>query len=395
MEKINNEKIDKYKCLYSNNNLNIKGNKYIQSSKFISNKSFLIFTNKNIIKYNYNYNYNSESNIIDSVELERKFKESNYIYDYDIIYNEYESNKYLCLCSKDNPIRILDDKLSLIKSFTLENKQKESYLSSIFIKYEPFGLNIYTGKNHLSKIDLIKQKEVFTIYNKNYNYLSSFDFNLKYSCYFLGSYNNRLILGDYKTDKIIGNYKQEKSINQIKILNNKEYKILIGYRNSNFICLFDIRKMDSYLNKLERSSKGTKKINFVLDENENNLYSGTDNGKLIRYNFEKFEKKEMNIYENNNLLNKNLNETIGSFNKNVDNNETYETNNINREENDIGLNNAISSIDLNNDFNLILITNGEMEYENTFYSLNKNNDSDESFEIKNNYEESQFHIYKI
>ena len=385
MEKINKEKIGKYKCLYSNENLNINNEQFIQSSKFISNNSFLIFNNKNINKFN--YNYNSESNIIDSIDLDTTFKESNFIYDYDIISNDNESNKYICLCSKDNPIRILNDKLSIIKSFTLENKQKESYLSSIFIKYEPFGLNIYTGKNHLSKIDLIKQKEIFTIFNNNFNYLSCFDFNIKYSCYFLGSYSKKIILCDYKTDKIIYNYKQENSVNQIKLLNNQEYKMLVGYRNSDCICLFDVRKMGECLNKLERSAKGTKKVNFVLDKEENNLYCGADNGILIRYyNLDNIAKNGIYLNDKNKIDNNNSNKINDMDIKNID------INKINREEIDIGLNNSISSIDLNNDSKLILVTNGEINYEKKFYSLNKNSDSDDNIEINNG--ESQIHIYK-
>ena len=360
----NNNKKEKYKWLYTNK----KSIKYIQSSKFISNNSFLIFTNKTIRKYNYTYNINL--NNIESINFENEFIEKDYIYDYDIIFNQYESNNKICICSKDNPIRILNDKLLIIKSFPIENKQKESYLSSIFIKYEPFGLNIYTGKNYLTKIDLIKQKEIYTINNKNYNYLSCFDFNIKYSCYFLGSYYNKLFLCDYKTDKIIYTYKQEKPINQIKILNTKEYKIIVGYRNSEYICLYDIRKMDKYIQKLNRNGMTTKKINFIMDNEEKNLYSGTKNGKLMRFfNFEEIK----NIDDCNNDI-------------------------INKEEIDIGINNCISSIDLNNDYNLMIITNGERNYDD-FYSLKNNNasdfNSDNDNDNKNEYKESHFHLYKI
>lgn len=373
MDNNNNIKKEKYKCLYTNKNPLQKDNKYIQSSKFISNNSFLIFKDKKIIKYNYSYNL--QMNNIDSIDIENEFIEKDYIYDYDIIFNQYESNTNICICAKDNPIRILNDKLLLIKSFSIENKQKESYLSSIFIKYEPFGLNIYTGKNHLTKIDLIKQKEINTIYNKNYNHLSCFDFNIKYSCYFIGSYSNKLFLCDYKTDKIINIYKQEKSVNQIKVLNTKEYKIIVGYRNSDYICLFDIRKMDKYIQKLNRNAMTTKKINFILDKDEKNLYSGTKNGTIIRY---------CNLGEND-MGDKTLNENIDS---------SYNNEIINNEEIDIGINNCISSIDLNNDYNLMLVTNGERNFDDIFYSL-KNNDSDYNSDIENEYKESQFHLYKI
>ena len=256
MENINIDNKEKYKCIFKSQNLK-KNIEFIQSSKFISKNSFLIFNNKKIIKYN--YSYNSDLQILDSIEEGQSFIENDFMYDYDIISNQYESNKNIFICSKNNPIRILNDNLSIIKSFSLQNKQKESFLSSTFIQYEPYGLNIFTGKNFLSKIDIIKQKEIYIIYKKNYNYLSCFDFNIKYSCYFLGSYSNNLFICDYKTDKNIHNYKQEKSVNQIKIINSKEYKILVGYRNVDYIYLFDIRKMESYINKMDRRALLLKK----------------------------------------------------------------------------------------------------------------------------------------
>lgn len=371
MENINIDKKEKYKCIFKSQNLK-KNIEYIQSSKFISKDSFIIFNNKKIIKYNYNYNQYLQT--LDSIEEAKTFIENDYIYDYDIISNLYESTINICICSKSNPIRILTDNLSLIKSFSLENKQKECYLSSTFIKYEPYGLNIFTGRNFLSKIDIIKQKEINTIYNKNYNYLSCFDFDIKYSCYFLGSYSYNLLLCDYKTDKIIHNYKQENPVNQIKIIKSKEYKILVGYRNSEYIHLFDIRKMDKYINKIERRSLTTKKINFILDDKEKNLYSGTDNGKLIRFfDFEKIENKEINN----------------------ENNIKYEYDDIKKEEIDIGLNKCISSIDLNNDFNLMIVTSGEYNYDEIFNSLINSNDSDNESENKIDYKDIQFNIYKL
>ena len=48
--------------------------------------------------------------------------------------------------------------------------------------------------------------------------------------------------------RIIEIYKKEKPINEIKLLNTRPYQILVGYRNSNYFCLFDIRKMNQYNN---------------------------------------------------------------------------------------------------------------------------------------------------
>ena len=372
MEKNDNEKIEKYKCLYKSENFINKNNKYIHSSKFIPNNSFLIFKDKNILKYN--YCYNSILNSFDSIQFENEFIEKNYIYDYDIIYDENEENLNICICSKDNPIRILNRNLSLIKSFSLENKQKDMFLSSIFIKYEPFGLNLFTGKNYLCKIDLIKQRELFTIYNKNYNYLSCFDYNIKNSCYFLGSYSNKILMCDYKTDKIIEIFNQEKPVNQIKILNSQNYNIIVGYRNCDYISLFDIRKMNNYLSRLKRNAMTTKKINFILDNKEKNLYSGSVDGKLIRYSiFDKIRDKELNFEENN----------INKINYDIINDEI-----------DIGIINCISSIDLNNDLNLMLITNGEKNNDYISY-IRQDDDSDIISESQNICYESQFFIFKI
>ena len=354
-----NKITNKYKCLFSSLNLNSdnEDNQCIQCPKFITNDSFLIIKDKSMVKYN--YNYNEKETTIDSIKLESDFIEKNYIYDSDTI-NIYDNdnNPYICICSKDNPIRILNNNLSIIKSYTLENKLKEKYLSPIFIKCDKIGLNIFIGKNFLSKIDLIKQKESFIKYNKNYKLLSCFDFNIKYSCYFLGSYNNNILLCDYKTDKIIEIYKQEKPVNDIKILNNKIYEILVGYRNSDFFCLFDIRKMNNYVGKFERNACTTKKINFILDKDENNIYTGDINGNIIKYNFK----------EDNNFL---------------------------KEEINIGVNKSITGIDLDNKYNLLLVS-----YDDNIDNMNDDLGSDDGEKgnenkIIKNIRKSNFNIYKI
>ena len=129
--------------------------------------------------------------------------------------------------------------------------------------------------------------------------------------------------------------------------------------------------MNKYICKLERNAMTTKKMNFILDNKEENLYSGTIQGKLLNYS--KFDK----IGINNEMNNQN------KFDK------------INKEEIDIGINNCISSIDLNNDLNLLIITSGEKNYDDVFYSLNNNSDSDDNCNNKKEYKESLFHIYKI
>ena len=319
--------------------------------------------NKSINKFNYDYNLLTNS--IESVAIKNEFIEKDYIYDYDIISNNTLQNPYICLCSKDNPIRILNSDLKIIKSFSLENKIKEEFLSSIFIKYEEFGINIFTGKNFLSKIDLIKQKEIFTKFNNNYNYLSCLDFNQKYSCYFIGSFSKNLLMCDYKIDKIIEIYKQEKPINEIKILNTKEYQMLVGYRNSDYICLFDIRKMNQYINKLDRNSLTTKKINFVLDKSENSIYCGNINGSITKYSF-----------------------------NNEKNNNDIKQNNFIKDEINIEINNSITSIDLENENNLLIVTyqkktnieNNILDYES------ETEDNSKQIEAKNT---SGFKIFKI
>ena len=351
-----NKNSNNYKCVFSSEN-SIYNNKYIQSSKFISNNSFLIINDKSIIKYTYNFNALNDS--IESINLRNEFEENNYIYDYDIISDNSMEKTYICLCSKDNPIRILDNELSLIKSFSLERKIKEKYFSSTFIKYEEFGMNIFTGKNFLSKIDLITEKEKFIKFDKNYNYLSCFDYNHKYSCYFLGSYNHNLLICDYKTDKIIEIFKQENPINEIKLLNTRPYQMLMGFRNSNYICLFDIRKMNQYINKFERNALTTKKINFVLDKNENNIYTGDIEGNIIKYFFDK--------------------ETNDKSYKRNQNNFSFEKENM-------GINYRITSIDLEDKNNLLIAI-----YEKNNYLEDEN----ESLEMLQNNKESNFNIYKL
>ena len=134
-----NKNIDRNKCVFSSVNSNFN-NEYIQSSKFLSNNSFVIINEKSIIKYY--FDYNNLKNEIESVNLSNKFREQDYIYDHDIIHNNIEK-PLICLCSKDNPIRILNYDLSIVKSFSLENKIKEQFLSSTFISLLNHFFNIF------------------------------------------------------------------------------------------------------------------------------------------------------------------------------------------------------------------------------------------------------------
>ena len=361
---MNTKIIDNYKCIFSSRNLKIE-NKYIQSSKFILSNSFLIINNKSIVKYN--YDYNDKKKEIESIKLKNEFNENNYIYDYGIIDNGNIENQYIFLCSKDNPIRILNNELSIVKSFTLENKMKEKFLSPIFIKYDKYGINIFTGNNFLSKIDLIKQKELFIKFNKNYNYLSCFDFNPRYSCYFIGSYSQNLLISDYKTDKIIEIYKHELPINEINILNTRNYQILIGYRNSDYMCLYDIRKMNKFINKLERNALTTKKINFILDKDENDIYCGNLNGNIIRYSFEN------EIEDNINVINQDK---------------------FSKEEINLGINNSISSLDLEDNKKLLMVTYGNRN-NLIINSLDNIDEMDENLIKNKDNGEFGFNIYQL
>ena len=361
--------MSKLKCLYTSSNFTEKNlDNFIQSLSFFSKDSFLIFTNnKQILKYNFipdniddNYTITQSSNFI----------ENNYIYDYDFIPNNNNSNN-LCICSNNNPIRILDNNLNIIKSYTLENKQKEKYLSSNFIKFEQYGLNLYTGKNFLSKIDLIKEKIIYIENNKKYTLLSSFDFNIKYSCYLLGSYSNNILLCDYKTDKIVNIFKQESPVNQIKILNSKNYMVVVGYRNNDYISIFDIRKMNENIYKLNRNGNKTKKFNFVFDDKERFLYSGENNGNIIKYSgFEIFD------LENNNNFNSVFNKEYFYFGNG---------------------NCCVSSVDIDNENGLLLVSSGERN-EKIFEDINDEDKDEiniENKEIEKFNNESIFKLLKL
>ena len=169
-------------------------------------------------------------------------------------------------------------------------------------------------------------------------------------------------MSDYKTDKIIDIFQQEKPVNQIKLLNSKMYQMLIGYRNSDYICLFDIRKMNKYVNKLERNALTTKKINFILDKDENEIYCGNLDGNIIKY----------------------------SLNNGINNNESYENNFI-KEEINYGINNYITSIDLENKYKLLLITYGK-KYNTIINSSENYSDIEENIDEE---KECNFGIYKI
>jgi WD40 repeat protein len=257
---------------------------FIKIGKFCENNNLIIVTNDNYIyKYHYlNNNYiNSEYN----------FKESNYIYDIDI-FNELNYPNLIFICSKDNPIRIFNSQLKIEKSILLQSYDKEIIFTPNFIKLDKFGLFLFSGKNFLNKIDLITFKSIFINYNEySRNLFSCFDYNFKYNFYVLGDYDKKnLYLIDYKTDKIINKFKQDFSINQIKILEKKDNLIFVGYRNSKIIKLFDIRNLNKEIKQFEKNNLTSQKINFILNENEEFLFTAGFDRKIIKYNINTYEK---------------------------------------------------------------------------------------------------------
>ena len=162
--------------------------------------------------------------------------------------------------SKSN--KIIWYNLNLKKSFFFEDRTKEKIYDPIFVKVEPYSLNLFTGGNFLSKIDLITNKILHPKHNKNYNLLNCFDYYFEHSFYLLGSYNKNLLFCDFKTDQIENKIKLNYSINQIQLINKNQ--ILIGYRNSNKISLFDIRNLNQEITNFERINFTQQKQIFQL-----------------------------------------------------------------------------------------------------------------------------------
>ena len=200
-------------------------------------------------------------------------------------------------CSHDNPIRLFDTNLNLKKSFFIGDITKEKIYDPIFVKVEPYSLNVFTGGNFFSKIDLITNKIIYPKQNKNYNLLNCFDYYLENSFYLLGSYNKNLLFCDFKTDQIENKIKLNFPINQIQLINKNQF--LIGYRNNSQISLFDIRNLNKEIINFERIYFTQQKINFSIDLNNNILYSGDMNGKITLYNLSNYKKNnELNFMDN-------------------------------------------------------------------------------------------------
>ena len=263
-------------------NICFSENNFAKKVKFIDKSSFILIDDMADLQIR-NINNNDIIN----------YKENNYINDFDILLEEnYEI--IIFQCSNENPIRFLDKNLKEIKSFLLEDILKEKILSSFFIKIEPYSLNIFTGGNFFSKIDLITNKILYIKTDKDYNLVNCFDFSIRNSFYLIGSYNKNLLFCDFKTDKIENKIKLNYSINQIKIIENKQ--ILIGYRNSDKISLFDLRNVNKEIISFERKNFTQQKINFTVNESNSILFSGDMNGKIILYDLKYYQKiKELNF----------------------------------------------------------------------------------------------------
>ena len=260
-------------------------NNFIKKVKFIDKLSFILIDDKCNIQIRH----------LNNTSI-RNFKENNFINDFDILL-EKNYDALIFECSHQNPIRLFDINLNLKKSYFFEDRTKEKIYDPIFVKVEPYSLNLFTGGNFLSKIDLITNKILYPKHNKNYNLLNCFDYYFEHSFYLLGSYNKNLLFCDFKTDQIENKIKLNYSINQIQLINKNQ--ILIGYRNSNKISLFDIRNLNQEITNFERINFTQQKTNFSIDLKNNILYSGDMNGKITLYNLNNYKKiKELNFRDN-------------------------------------------------------------------------------------------------
>ena len=260
-------------------------NNFAKKVKFIDKLSFIFIDDKCNLQINHLNN-----------TLTNNFKENNFINDFDILLEKnYEA--LIFECSHDNPIRLFDTNLNLKKSFFIGDITKEKIYDPIFVKVEPYSLNVFTGGNFFSKIDLITNKIIYPKQNKNYNLLNCFDYYLENSFYLLGSYNKNLLFCDFKTDQIENKIKLNFPINQIQLINKNQF--LIGYRNNSQISLFDIRNLNKEIINFERIYFTQQKINFSIDLNNNILYSGDMNGKITLYNLSNYKKNnELNFIDN-------------------------------------------------------------------------------------------------
>ena len=260
-------------------------NNFAKKVKFIDKLSFIFIDDKCNLQINHLNN-----------TLTNNFKENNFINDFDILL-EKNYKALIFECSHLNPIRLFDTNLNLKKSFFIGDITKEKIYDPIFVKVEPYSLNVFTGGNFFSKIDLITNKIIYPKQNKNYNLLNCFDYYLENSFYLLGSYNKNLLFCDFKTDQIENKIKLNFPINQIQLINKNQF--LIGYRNNSQISLFDIRNLNKEIINFERIYFTQQKINFSIDLNNNILYSGDMNGKITLYNLSNYKKNnELNFMDN-------------------------------------------------------------------------------------------------
>jgi hypothetical protein len=251
---------------------------YIKHSAFLNknvNSDFIVINNNNSINF-----YIEEDN---DYIMKYSFKESNYVYDYKVFNLDLYHPSKVFVSSKSNPIRMLDNYAKTERTFLLRNNNEEIY-NPIFVGIDMYGVNLYSGNNFLSKIDLINGNISYISKpnNNKWNLLSCFDFNYQHSFYLIGSYSKNLYFMDYYNNKIIYEQKHSNAINQCVFVENNPNYYVINYRNSLYMSMFDVRAYDKEVANFFKYTAGSnQKITFTIDNNI--LYTGTSNGYIISY----------------------------------------------------------------------------------------------------------------
>ncbi len=243
--------------------------------------------------------------------------------------NSYKEGDYLklfYLCSKSNPIRVINGEGKVACSYILKNHLEE-LINPVSIKVDNYAMNLYCGlQKEFRKIDLITDKISVINLKKNFyesSYISCFDFHPKKSFYLSGSYSGKIYLIDKNSDVpwyMISN-RHFRGVKSVKFLNtdNNENLFLSAGRSETELLLWDIRNMTEPAKIFYRNNMTFQNLNFMTDNEDKFLFTSNNDGTILIYDI---LSNEIVSYFYGNEYGTPVN-SVGLFMKKEDNNKNY------------------------------------------------------------------------
>lgn len=192
------------------------------------------------------------------------------------------------MCSKDNPVRVLNQNGNIHNSYLLKNHLEE-IINPISLKIDTINLNLYCGMNkQIVKVDLISDKIEYNKISGESSPISCIDITQKNNYYISGSYSGKIYLIDKKSNQPfhVIQEKHPRGVNYVKFLKSGE-SFITGGRKDCEILFWDCRKLNTPINNLYRKNETNQKLSICLDsdfsETEKYFYVANSDGTVIVY----------------------------------------------------------------------------------------------------------------